>query len=674
MAGTKESSANPPTVTVVIAARDAGRFLGPAIESILGQSFRDLELLVVDDGSTDGSTEIARDHPDPRLRFFACEHAGISAARNHALEYARGRYVACMDADDVAHPDRLARQVDRLESEPALGVLGASLKIVDADGCPTGRFSLPPETNIKIQWMSLFHCPIAHSTSVIRRSVLDRLGLSYDETLRVAVDYDLWSRLLPHTRAANLPEPLVSYRRHDAQTSVNLVSERVRNHEAIVQRSFEALWPGHGLSEQEIVWMRRLLFNGESPRRHPVTWTVCRLRGARLALAYLELFDRFSARHAGDPDLPWLRRRYLHGLGCRILSWPRPVDWRPLYLRLARSAPGLTSRLIRHARAGGQEEEPSSPKPVRVPPPRVRFDLYTGQQSTIFLCGAARSGTTWLAETLNHDHRYRMLFEPFLPEVTRAVPCRYPYVAPDETDPELVRGARAVLTGRARARMMDRTNPRAWARRRIVKEVRAHMMLAFLHRLAPRMPVVLVIRNPLAVAASRLRMGMQNHYEDLMALPRLLEDHPRVRELGREVEGEDDAVLMVFLWCVLHHVLFAQRPASMRITGLAYERALMRPEPELGRLFASVGRRLDPSALEHLHRPSWSSGRTLNLQRPAQRLRPLREYRELLGPEEIRRGRDLVAAFGFDEWYDDDGLPSAGFPFPAAPVVLCGSR
>ena len=102
---------SPPVVSVVIANRNAGRFLGPAIQSILGQSFEDLELLVVDDGSTDGSAAISRDHPDPRLRFFAREPLGISAARNFALENARGRYIACMDADDIAHPERLAIQV-----------------------------------------------------------------------------------------------------------------------------------------------------------------------------------------------------------------------------------------------------------------------------------------------------------------------------------------------------------------------------------------------------------------------------------------------------------------------------------------------------------------------------------------------------------------------------------
>ncbi len=658
------SDSRAPVVSVVIATRDAGRFLRPAIESILGQSFRDLELLVVDDGSTDGSAEVARHHRDPRLRFFARDPAGISAARNFALERARGRYIACMDADDVAHPDRLALQVDRLERDPGLGVLGSAMRIVDTEGRSTGRFTSGTEGNLQIQWMALFYSPIAHPTSVIRRSVLDRLGLSYDETLRVAVDYDLWSRLLPHTRAANLPDRLLSYRRHEAQTSFNLSEERVRNHEAIVRRSLDTLWPGHGLSDGEIVWMRRLLRNGEDPRGHPVSWTLWNLRGPRLALAYLELFERFSARHRDDPELPWFRRRFEYRLGKRVLDWPRPRGWRPLYLRLARKAPGLIGPLLRHAR--GEDEDAASPPPARLPPRRVRFDLYTGQRSTILLCGAARSGTTWLAETLNHDHRYRILFEPFLPEVTGTIPCRYPYIRPDESDRDLVHDARAVLRGAARDRTMDRTNPRARAFRRIVKEVRCHMMLAWLHRLAPAMPIVLVIRNPLAVAASRLRMSMHTHFEDLMALPELLEAHPRVRELGRDVAGEADSVRMVFLWCVLHHVLFAQRPASMAVTGIAYERALLRPEPELRRLFERVGRRFHPAALEHLVRPSWSSGRTPRLGRRSARLRPLREYRERLPPAEIERGWALVAAFGFGDWYDEDGLPAAGFPFAAA--------
>ena len=208
-----------PLVSVLLAARDAERFLGIAVHSVLRQTLAELELIVVDDGSTDGTTELLAGVDDPRLVVLRNDEAqGLAASLNRALDRARGRYVARLDADDVAMPRRLGRQLAHLRARPAVGIVGSAAFELGADG-RVGTLHVMPEGSVACRWASLFSSPFLHPSVLVERELLDRHALRYDPAYLESEDYDLWARLLSFTEGDNVPAPLLAYRVHEGQAS-----------------------------------------------------------------------------------------------------------------------------------------------------------------------------------------------------------------------------------------------------------------------------------------------------------------------------------------------------------------------------------------------------------------------------------------------------------------------
>ncbi len=194
-----------PRVTVGLPFFDEERHLGEAIRSVLAQSFTDFELLLVDDGSRDASLQIARSFPDPRLRVLSDgERRHLPARLNEIVRLARAPLVARMDADDVIHPERLARQVALLEARPSCDVVGTWAVLADGDGRPFGviETAAPPQTPRHV----LINGAFAHATVVGRRAWF--LANPYDEALTRAEDRDLWCRTATNSYFALLPECL----------------------------------------------------------------------------------------------------------------------------------------------------------------------------------------------------------------------------------------------------------------------------------------------------------------------------------------------------------------------------------------------------------------------------------------------------------------------------------
>jgi glycosyltransferase involved in cell wall biosynthesis len=198
-----------PRVSVVLPARDGGAYLADAVASILAQSFADLELLLIDDGSRDGA--VAALAPlaarDPRLRLLENPGAGLVAALNYGLGQARGELVARMDADDFARPERLARQVAFLDASPDVALVGAQVAFIDAAGAPTGERSRFPTAPAAVAAaLAARGCVIRHPTIVARKAALLAAG-GYRAPCEGAEDYDLWLRLSERARLANRNYP-----------------------------------------------------------------------------------------------------------------------------------------------------------------------------------------------------------------------------------------------------------------------------------------------------------------------------------------------------------------------------------------------------------------------------------------------------------------------------------
>jgi glycosyltransferase involved in cell wall biosynthesis len=199
-----------PKVTVLMPVFNAGPYLREAVDSILGQSFRDFELIAINDGSTDNSADILRSYQNPRLRFVENErNLGIIATLNRGLGMATGEYVARMDSDDVSLPERLAKQVAFMDAHPEVGVCGAWIRFIGDASPVTARY---PEKHESIRCQLLFSNALAHPTVIMRRALLERYSLRYRDEYRSAEDYDLWRRCAGLFQLHNLPEVLLHYR------------------------------------------------------------------------------------------------------------------------------------------------------------------------------------------------------------------------------------------------------------------------------------------------------------------------------------------------------------------------------------------------------------------------------------------------------------------------------
>jgi len=205
-------SGGPPKVSVVMPSYNVELYIGHAIESILQQTFKNYELIVIDDGSTDGTAEIVRSFNDSRICYFRNEiNMGISYTRNKGIELSRGEYIAWLDADDIALPRRLELQVAFLDQHSNFGLCCANAQTIDCKGnlCSDPWWK---DEGLPLEWELMWGNPIAQSSVTIRRSLLNDATNRYRKEKAVSEDYDLWTRLFGQARMIRLPEVLIHYR------------------------------------------------------------------------------------------------------------------------------------------------------------------------------------------------------------------------------------------------------------------------------------------------------------------------------------------------------------------------------------------------------------------------------------------------------------------------------
>jgi len=196
------------------------RYVHGAINSILAQTFTNFELLVMDDGSTDRSSAVARSYKDPRLRVISDTHCGLVATLNRGIDGARGEYIARMDADDLSQPKRLERQVSYMEAHPELIMVGTDAHIIDLDGKLTGQYLQMPRRGQRIRVALCGANTFIHGSVLMRRRAVLNVG-GYRSEFITAEDYDLWLRLGEIGTVANLTAPLYKLRvHHNSKTAV----------------------------------------------------------------------------------------------------------------------------------------------------------------------------------------------------------------------------------------------------------------------------------------------------------------------------------------------------------------------------------------------------------------------------------------------------------------------
>lgn len=281
-------------------------------------------------------------------------------------------------------------------------------------------------------------------------------------------------------------------------------------------------------------------------------------------------------------------------------------------------------------------------------------DLERDYRRSVFLAGSGRSGTTWLSEVINYRNEYRYVFEPFYPD--RVGICqsfrRKQYLRPDDEREEYLEPARTILSGGLRNGWTDRFNRKHVARRRLIKDIRANLLLGWMQANFPGMPLILLLRHPCAVTDSRLKLGWQDILDDTMEQDDLVEDF--LRPFEAEIRAARTPFeRSVFLWCIENYVPLRQlEPGSIHVSF--YELLCARPEDEVRRLFAFLGKDFDDEVFRGMKRPSSLSRRESAVVLGE---RPVDSWTSAVSDDRRERAVEILSLFSLDRIYGEGPMP-----------------
>lgn len=221
-----------PLVSVIMPVYNAGIYLVEAIESILNQTYQNFELIIVNDGSTDQSGTIInfylQRYPEKIKAYHLPKNWGESAAANYGFQKSKGEFIARMDADDIAKPEKIKKQVDYLLAHPEVIVLGTQAEVINESGELIGK-KLFPKTHEKIYQLYGIYHPMLHPSCIFRRRLLPEKDKLWENTHEPNDDYITLFRFLNHGKFANLPEALVQYRIHQNNKSLRNAKKKIFN-------------------------------------------------------------------------------------------------------------------------------------------------------------------------------------------------------------------------------------------------------------------------------------------------------------------------------------------------------------------------------------------------------------------------------------------------------------
>ncbi|MCW5906558.1 MAG: glycosyltransferase family 2 protein [Chitinophagales bacterium] len=225
---------NMPAISVVMSVYNDAEHVAATIGSILQQTFSDFELIVVDDCSTDNSLNIIQSFNDSRIILIENDkNFGLAASLNRGIHAANSKYIARIDSDDVALPERLKVQFDFMEQNPEVGVCGSYYQNF---GYLT-NISTVPLDDFSIKFKLLYDCPLLHPSLIIRKEVLDKNNMYYNPEFRKNQDYELYSRLVDVTRFANIPKVLMNY--HQVESNLTRIQSGIQRDNILkIRRTF----------------------------------------------------------------------------------------------------------------------------------------------------------------------------------------------------------------------------------------------------------------------------------------------------------------------------------------------------------------------------------------------------------------------------------------------------
>jgi hypothetical protein len=273
---------------------------------------------------------------------------------------------------------------------------------------------------------------------------------------------------------------------------------------------------------------------------------------------------------------------------------------------------------------------------------------------SVIIAGSGRSGTTWLSEIVNFNNEYRFIFEPIRPEVLPSLRhfCPKQYLRPDNHEEKYLQPIDDILHGRIRNAYLDKHNMRFFARRVLIKIIRGHLLLRWLHNTFPMIPIIFVLRHPCAVAMSKQRLGWDTEeLEGFLEQRHLVDDHlePYRGEIGA-VRSEFERHILI--WCIENYVVLRQFQRNELFVTF-YENLCERPETEIDRIFSFLGKDSHAEAFKRVRQPS----ATAIGHRARAIERDIGAWTHQIRSEDLLRCQSLLATFGLDALYDDSPRP-----------------
>lgn len=227
-----------PKISVVMSVFNGEKYLEEAVESVLNQTFNNFEFIIVNDNSNDNSLELLNNYMDPRIEIINNRvNLGLTKSLNKALDRAKGEYVARMDADDICMLDRFQKQVDYLDRNKDISILGGCIQYVGSKN----EILKMPVTHSEIKCQQLFENVMAHPTIMMRQADMKKYSLKYDEHFLKTQDYDLWTRAIKVLNFANLTDVILKYRIHDNQITITQNNTQSKFANEIIKRQLVEL-------------------------------------------------------------------------------------------------------------------------------------------------------------------------------------------------------------------------------------------------------------------------------------------------------------------------------------------------------------------------------------------------------------------------------------------------
>ncbi len=661
-------------VSVIVSNLDGeARFFRDLRLGLENSSYPPAQVLFVDDGSDERGLEVIEEAASslsslPSVLIRNARNLGLAGARNAGLEQVATPYVCVHDNDDIIlnrYLDLACRILD--ENPEVAAVTSWYLPWVDGktdwNSYAAGRRAIRPLG--ADLGLGLRKNVFAGALSVFRTGVLRRIEGWDASSKALWEDWQLFLRLAALGEPIwVIPQELWVYRvRWDSMA-------RTYAHFPGQLRLARAL---HPLPLRHAISLVRAV---QTPAKEHAA------RLARLERDRSRLMNKIArleaevSRLRKIQDSPIGRASYplrllLGKLPASIRRRGRAVLETMRLFMVPRDAGGTIGGRVAERQNAPPDADRGSAGPARIPetghPRSNRLILdFADATPQVFVAGMARSGTTWVADLINHDGRHRILFEPFFSKrVQEAAAFEYlQYLPPQSDDTALAAAARTILSGSLRNPWVDRGNERLMYFRRLIKDVRCNLMLKWLSDIAPRMRVVLVVRNPFSVVNSWMRLGWgyvpgseRTDLDAILDQPALCAAFPLIDEVRAQIDDNDPFQRLILEWAILHYVPIRHFDRG-ELYVVHYESLLLHFEDEIERLFRFLGISR-PHALHSDDHPSRNASSTNWLKRDfrGDKRVLISEWKSMFSREQMTRANRILAAFSLDNVYDGDGLP-----------------